>query len=112
MIVRNAHANDVVSVTVFVCMSRQRYKQFIRVGCQLGKTRYTGADNAKLGAAARAKRFVEYLQVCCNLHRGKDFKYIKDVFFPLFRLENEGTTENVSVFALYIDTYMRANKNR
>ena len=88
------HVNDAVLLN-FLRACRQRYKQFIRSGCQLDKTRYTGADNAKLRAPERAKRFIKYLQVCCNLHRGKDFKYVKDIFFPLSRRMDKRDKENV-----------------
>ena len=92
----DTHCTVDTVLTFVVCIFRQRYKQFIRVGCTIDKTRYTGEDNAKLGAADRAKRFIKYLQVCCNLHRGKDFKYIKDVFSPLLRLAKINK-ENVRV---------------
>ena len=60
--------------------------------------RYSGADNAKLNAPERAARFQEYLQVCCNLHRGKDYKYIKDIFFPAFNLlEKENVCDMMHV---------------
>ena len=79
---------------------RKWYKVFITAGCKMPVqsklVRHSGADNAKLLAPARAARFQEYLQVCCNLHRGKDYKYIKDVFFPFWKeqeKENVGDTD-------------------
>ena len=86
------------------CEHSKWYKVFITSGCQMPTqsedsgadnpklVRYSGADNAKLLAPQRAKRFQEYLQICCNLHRGKDYKYIKDVFFPIWNMHEK---ENV-----------------
>ena len=90
------HTHPTLHFFVHVC--RQRYKEFIRSGCQFekGKIRYTGADNAKLKAPDRAKRFLKYLQVCCNLYRGKDYIYIKDTFFPSMKNRDK---ENVCMHA-------------
>ena len=66
------------------------------------EVRYSGADNAKLLAPERAARFQEYLQVCCNLHRGKDYKYIKDIFFPILNLLEK---ENVCDMMHVLNTY-------
>ena len=61
------------------------YKTFRTSGCVLDGIRYTGADNRKLNDDDRAKRFLKYLQVCCNLHRGHDVTYIVKHWFRHFK---------------------------
>ena len=79
------------------CVHRKYYAKFITAGYAIDKIRYSGEENKKLRAPERARRFSLYLQVCCNIHRGKDFKYIKDIFFPLYNRKRQDK-ENVCSF--------------
>ena len=67
-----------------VCTCRHYYDKFTKHGCFLDGVRYTGEENANLTVVLRAKRFTRYMQVCCNLHRGRDYAYIQKIFFPLY----------------------------
>ena len=58
------------------CAHRKHYEKFASAGCMIDKVRHTGEENRKLRSPERAKRFSLYLQVCCNHHFGKDFKYV------------------------------------
>ena len=95
-------------VIIDPCEQRKWYKVFITSGCKMPVqselVRYSGADNLKLLAPERAKRFQEYLQVCCNLHRGKDYKYIKDAFFPLWNFQEKENVCTVYGFNVLHDT--------
>lgn len=60
---------------------RKYYRVFSTAGCVLDGVRYSGEKNKSLKRIERAKRFTKYLQVCCNLHHGKDHTYLHRVFF-------------------------------
>lgn len=68
-----------IFMLVYVC--RKYYKEFIKDGCKIKGTRYSGEDNSSLKPQERAKRFTLYLQTCRNVHHGKDTTYLAKTFF-------------------------------
>lgn len=86
-------------IDIHMCKHSKWYNLFCTVGCSIQKgIRYTGEDNSKLDDDARAKRFIKYLQVCCNLHRGHDVTYLVKHWFRHNECKKRDNKKVTSIF--------------
>lgn len=109
------YTHDIIKTRfVFFFLCSKYFKIFCTAGCVLDDVRYSGSDNINLRPTEQAKRFTRYLQICCNLHRGRDTTYLVSTFLRGLRKRKKLVCFQFANYVLFIcsNKYLRVSSHK